>query len=1413
MNRDGIQAQTIPDFNKVVLSEEFFGEGAAFGDINGDGHTDVVSGPYWYSGPKFNTRHEYTLPQRFNIRGYSKHFFSWTHDFNHDGHLDILVVGFPSQAGYWYENPGSTLGHWRQHLALDEVSNESPTFVDVTGDGEPELVCTQSGRFGYSRVGNDPSSPWKFVPVSPPREGGLLAHGLGVGDVDGDGRQDILEAKGWWQQKADLGALFEFQEFPFADTGGSQMYAYDFDGDGDQDVVSVQNAHQWGIKWFERRGADNDFLFVPHTIMSESRADNPQGLAISQMHALALVDMDNDGVKDLVTGKRFWAHSERDPGSLEPAVLFWFRTVRSAGMVEFEPHLIDLRSGVGTQLTVADINGDAHPDILVGNKLGTFVLTSVTPPYDLEPSSRTINQLDLPKIQRIGAAEFDQHVRSTDPLPATEEQRTFLLPDGFSIELFASEPDITKPMNMAFDTKGRLWVSSSEEYPLRLPDDAVGRDTIKILEDTNGDGKADKITTFADGLNIPIGLYPYQDGVVCFSIPYIWFLRDTDGDDRADRREKLYGPFDCTRDTHGMCNSFQRGPDGWLYACHGFNNSSHVHGHDQHSVDMHSGNIFRIRLDGSRIENFAYGQVNPFGLTFDTWGDFFSADCHSKPLSLLLQGGYHNSFGKPHDGLGFVPDLMSHSHGSSGIAGVALGESTTFPQVYQDSAFLCNVVTSRVNRNRLRHVGSSVIADEEPDFLVSGDPWFRPVDLQVGPDGSMYVADFYNRIIGHYEVPLDHPGRDRNRGRIWKVTYDGSTNRRDDTSIRASRPPNCDISLLSMKDLFSALDTYPAIVGWKIVDRLTDQFGSEAEPLARVTLANSPSATVRCYSMWVLARLNALTFTEWQSASGDSAPLVRAHAFQVVQSFPSRFPNVAPELQQGLLDPDARVQRAAVMAATQIVSEELPAPLVTLARWIPAEDIHLKHAVRMAIRHQVRDPQVFTQWTSQLSSADLLLATEIALGLPTRESGDFVAKHIEQFESATETHISELLSLAGEFAGPASLKSLSEFAQSKFRENLSTQVNWIHFVRRGLRGRDDESNPIVHEWAVQLTQQLLQQDTQDAQQDRHTDSAPQAKEVNERYVMAADIAAKFGVTQARPALSAILCLRQIDRQVAKTIAANLADMSSHRLLSAIAEIITVEGSPETLWREACEAVAAENVTALGKLITPAMQVSSANEQLRLAERLCVDSSGIQHLLRAMETGHSSPHLLRQPTVQEKMLAVGTAEQKDLAEQLTRELPDEDQRIAQVIQDRLSNFANFKPAIGSGHDLFKKHCAVCHQVADQGKKVGPNLDGIGSRGLERILEDVLAPNRNVDVAFRSSTLILHDGRILIGLVRGDDEEPRITITNSQGEEFVVSRDEIAESKVSHASPMPSNLADVLTVEQLNELWTYLLSLRQ
>ena len=621
-NPQASDAETWHSFKTILLTEEFHSEGVCVADIDGDGQSDIVSGPYWYEGPQFRKRTAFATPKTYSIKGYSDFFLTFADDFNGDGRVDILVVGTPGEPAYWFENPPDVNDTvWKRHLAVGGVGNESPTFSDLTGDGNKELVFIQNGAFGYAGPARaDPDREWEFVPISGDLGFGRFTHGLGVADINGDGRSDLLETNGWWEQTAAARSPFRFHRQRFAVSGGAQMFAFDIDGDGDNDVISTQNAHAYGLSWFEQTATNDGISFIEHPILTDSWQDNDFGLAISQMHAIGIADVDGDGIDDIVTGKRYWAHGGNDPGAREANVLYWLRTVRpnsADGEVQFEPHLIDNRSGVGTQLAIADVSGDGLADIVVGNKLGTFVAqheAHTVTPKELE--ALRPRPLATP-AHVIGTSLFNENVRTTSPVSPEQQQSTFVLPKGFSIDLVAANPTIGQPMNLAFDGRGRLWVSSSSEYPFGAAKGDVGRDTITIFEDTNHDGQFDKTTTFADGLDIPIGLLPYKRGVVCFSIPNIWYLEDTDGDDRADKRTVLYGPFDTTRDRHGMCNAFTRGLDGWVYACHGFSNQSTVSGADGHSITMRSGNTFRFRLDGSRIEQFTHGPVNPSGIAVD----------------------------------------------------------------------------------------------------------------------------------------------------------------------------------------------------------------------------------------------------------------------------------------------------------------------------------------------------------------------------------------------------------------------------------------------------------------------------------------------------------------------------------------------------------------------------------------------------------------------------------------------------------------------------------------------------------------------------------------------------------------------------------------------------------------------------
>jgi FG-GAP-like repeat len=391
-------AQDRRTFKRIQLSDQFWSEGATFGDLNNDGRHDIISGPWWWEGPDFTKRHEFSpATTTFQLKlgpmttvsvpgfegtlgkenKYSNNFFAWTYDFNADGWADILIVGFPGTDTSWFENPKGKDTHWTRHKIFDQTDNESPTFADLTGDGKPELVCITKGRYGYAAPDwKSPATPWTFHAISPNNKYGNFTHGMGLGDVNGDARLDLLEKNGWWEQPASLAGdpLWQFHKQPFG-AGGSQMYAYDVNGDGLNDVITALTAHEYGLAWYEQHREGGGIRFREHILMNKDPKDSPYGVKFSELHAIDLADIDGDGLADIVTGKRFWSHGRTgDPDRNDAAVLYWFKLVRKADKtVDFVPHLIDNESGVGTQVVTGDINGDGLPDIVVGNKKGTFV--------------------------------------------------------------------------------------------------------------------------------------------------------------------------------------------------------------------------------------------------------------------------------------------------------------------------------------------------------------------------------------------------------------------------------------------------------------------------------------------------------------------------------------------------------------------------------------------------------------------------------------------------------------------------------------------------------------------------------------------------------------------------------------------------------------------------------------------------------------------------------------------------------------------------------------------------------------------------------------------------------------------------------------------------------------------------------
>ncbi|MBL8864919.1 MAG: c-type cytochrome [Planctomycetia bacterium] len=912
-----------------------------------------------------------------------------------------------------------------------------------------------------------------------------------------------------------------------------------------------------------------------------------------------------------------------------------------------------------------------------------------------------------------GPAFAQPLVAPTDAKTPEEERQSFKLPPGFTAQLVASEPDIQKPMQLAFDAKGRIWVTTSYHYPFAA-EKGKASDKLFVLSDFDANGKARKVETFDDKLNIPIGILPLPDCKSCIvsSVGEILKLTDTDGDGKADQREVLFTGFG-SRDTHGMYNSFTYMHDGWVYACHGFANDSKVKGKDGHEIQMNSGHTFRFRPDGSRIEVYTRGQVNPFGMTVDPWFNFYTADCHSKPITQLIKGAYYDSFGKPHDGLGYAPHVTQHQHGSTGLCGLAWYDADHFPKEWNGVMFLGNVVTSRINCDRIEWKGSTPVAKELPDFLVSDDPWFRPVDIKLGPDGALYVNDFYNKIIGHYEVDLKHPGRDKGRGRMWRIVYEG-------------RP-----------------------------------LSREAKPRA----------------------------TGPKSFADNKAALA------------------------ALGDADPHTVRAAVGRLADHPHPDLILPLAKFIPSITTEDTHLRHAARIALRNALTAPdsQEKLVWILKdrikETRATESVFDDVFLGVPTAYAGWWLSERLRE-----QTITSDLAERAAEHVGKAGCNYHRLVIWNKYigRPSHDRSVSILFSLEKGAKSSGYASLAEATRFEIMPNTSMVIRDPKNELQDlaRNLKTAEPKKITNViRYAQmrGIDISDEVAPIAKDPKAgldSRLECIEYLVRN-------NINQPKNH--VFPVARSIFMDASAPANLREKAIAILSRSQDAGDQdKLRAIIATAPYRESVFIANGMATSVASANELFKLIRMTKASPRLLQEKSILDRLKTTNPPGWEATVKELTAGIPSADARLAALIKQRSEGYGRAKKDVEAGKKVFATTCANCHQVGGQGAKIGPQLDGIGNRGVERLLEDTLDPNRNVDHAFHTTILELKDGGQLTGLLRVEGKT--LIMVDTQAKETRVNLDDVEKKRTTPVSPMPSDIAEKLKPQDFYNLIAYLADLR-
>lgn len=1356
------------------LHGEFFSESASFGDIDGDGRGDLVSGPYWWKGPAFVERFQIYDPKPFSVRAYSDNFFSYVHDIDGDGDQDVLVFGFPGKEGRLYLNSGHPEkdDSWRSTVIADQISHESPSFADIVSGGLPEIVSSRNGEFGYYQAGPKPTEPWRWQAVSKSGETApKFGHGMGTGDLDGDGDLDIIDRYSWWEnpgrsQARDLWTKHAWVEKAY-ERGGAQIHVHDVDGDGLNDIVTSLNGHGYGLAWFRQSGqANGEPTFERNDIMGSASVKNPYGVAFSQLHAVALRDIDGDGLKDIVTGKRWYAHHGKDIGGNQEAVLYWFRCVREQGETRFVPRLIDNDSGVGVDVLVADIDGNARLDIVSANKKGVTLHLQ---------GKAALTERPTPWQVPGGRPDTDW----SDSFAPQAAARSMEVPDGFHVDLIASEPDLVQPIAMSFDARGRIWVVEANTYPQRVKGQK-GKDSILILEDTNGDGSFDSRKVFAEGLNLVSGIEIGFGGVWVGAAPYLLFFPDANGDDIPDGDPEILLDGWGYEDTHETLNSFTWGPDGWLYGCHGVFTHSNVGkpGTPKDQREPLNAGIWRYHPTRHEFEVFAHGISNPWGLDFDENGDWFASACVIPHYYHVIQGGrYFRQAGQHfnpyvYDDIETIADHLHYGDGTlasmkadgkvdralqrelaadtSAVGGghahcgLVVYQGDTFPEAYRGDHFFFNLHGHRIVRERTERDGSGHVARHGPDFALAKDHAFIGVGLMLGPDGALYASDWHDPQTCHHR---DYEIWDRTDGRIFRIRH----------GDHQARPIN--LPAASDLDLLEALADENAFIARQAQRILQERAATGSldtdtvRKALRKLLAPGQSRTIRLRALWTQQVCGLLGPKELYSLLNDGDSFVRGWAVHFLAEDESA---LAPEVLRALVelaeqDASADTRRYLTAALQRLPHQQ---------RWPLAEAL----ASRPEDLKDQNLPLMVWYGVEPLVEENPSRAISIASKAEWPVLGEFTRRRAAAFEGGREALLAYVAdaTTAAQFAG----RGAEYLAAIGSQTNLGRTASWKALLEKGA----SLDHPKAKTMLLRIRARLGDADAFAYWRDVVSDDGRLPRLRSE----ALELLQLGGDPEVGPLAASLLSDSKL-RQAALT----------------------------ALPRYLNEPIALEVIAAL-----PAFPLNLRNESINL---LASRPATTLALLKSIESEDLNASLVS-PVLMRQMRNHGLSEIDRLMESIWGAVNPSPPNLPREVRRwkfALTPEALSRADLSHGRQVFENTCGICHKLFDNGVALGPDLTGSNRANLDYLLENVLAPNSIVGTAYQLNSFSTKDGRAISGMVRSEDDNS-YTIVMPGGSETILRKDEVKNREILDQSMMPAGLFDAIPEDDVAALVAYLAS---
>jgi putative membrane-bound dehydrogenase-like protein len=974
------------------------------------------------------------------------------------------------------------------------------------------------------------------------------------------------------------------------------------------------------------------------------------------------------------------------------------------------------------------------------------------------------------------AADAKPGTTKTGPLSPREELATFHVPKGFRVELVACEPDIVDPVAMAFDEEGRLYVAEMRGYPnAGVATGSIHSGKIKRLEDRDGDGFYEHCVTYAEGLRFPTSVMPYKGGLLVAVAPDIIYLEDRDGDGKSDHQRRFYTGFGLDN-IQQLINGLQWGLDNWVYGCSGLNPSP------VRSVEMPEQPVVTLRGRGVRFHPEQPGSLEPtscggqFGLAADDWQHWFTNTNSQHLRQIVLPDHYfrrnpalavsavtldipdHGAACKvfrlsPFEGWraertqrrAAGPDarrfpateLVPGGYITSACSPIVY-TADLFSKEFYNNTFICDPANNLIHRDRLVPQGATFIAeraDANGEFLASTDNWFRPVNLMLGPDGALYVVDFYREVI---ETPLSLPEdikkklnlESRGRGRIWRVV--------PESAPRRSRPRLRDATAAKLRRLLNDPNSWWRLTAQRLLVERQDK--SQIGPMrSDVSDLGEVIPQGRAHTLWTLEGLNALTVREILDALRDPEPGVRQQALRLAEKHLAASMELREAVTTLTNDPSPQVRFQLAFTLGQAHSPELARALARLARtdcadpWMQTALLSSCGSTAPAVLKQLVERAEFT---TQAAPAHLQFLTRVAELVGARSSDEAVADALQ------------LLGLHG-------------------TEQQNWQVNLLAGLVQGLRISGRSLTRLWQEPHGSLRAALARTHPFFA---RAAEKARDARQPLSERIAAVRLLGYGPVHIAAPALrETILPQSASEQQLAGIRALSLQDDPQ------VAQVLLDSWSSYSpgVRREVLEALFARSER------LPALLQAIAGKKVLLGQ---LEPFRIEQLRK-----------LADPKLRAQALTL-----------LASQVATDRQKIVDSYREALA----LKADPGRGKLVFKKNCATCHRLENEGTEVGPDLlSALRNKTSETLLVDIFDPGREVDPRYINYVVTSKNGRTFTGLIAAETASS-LTLRRAEKAEDTILRSQIDEVQATAKSLMPENLETQLGKQEVADLLAYL-----